>query len=29
MSTVQWFLVGWAVVLLVVVTWFCAGIIQG
>jgi hypothetical protein len=29
MSTVQWFLVLWAVVLLVVVTWFCAGIIQG
>jgi hypothetical protein len=29
MSKVQCFLVGWAVVLLVVVTWFCAGIIQG
>ena len=29
MSTVQWLLVGLAVVLLVVITWFCAGIIQG
>ena len=29
MGKVQWFLVGWAVVVLVVITWFCAGIIQG